>query len=67
LKKPNLVNNNNDELIIVSNLVNVRPINNELTENLQPQYKLEEEVSGWPGEGVNYELKQYGRVKGRRP
>ena len=44
MKKSNLVNSDVNELINVSNLVNVWPINNELTENFKPQSELEQEV-----------------------
>ena len=47
MKKSNLVNSDVNELINVSNLVNVWPINNELTENFKPQSELEQEVISW--------------------
>ena len=37
----------NDELMNVSNLLNVGPFNSELTDTLMPQSKLEEEESSW--------------------
>jgi len=42
MKNPNLENNNNDELINISNLVN-----DELTKNLKPSSNLEEEKCSW--------------------
>ena len=37
----------NDELMNVSNLLNVGPFNSELTDTLMPQSKLEQEYSSW--------------------
>ena len=45
--KSNLVNSDVNELMNISNLVNVRFINRVLKENFEHQSKLEEEVSSW--------------------
>ena len=47
MKKFNLVNNDINELINVSTLINVQHINDELTENFKPQSELKVKVKSW--------------------